>query len=101
MISLIWQGKEKLPFTVFEVKALAMELLEQAEQLPDSECQHHWILESPVGETSAGICKRCGTARRFRNAGEDPVWEEERAAHLAYWDASDLAQLGGYAEGAA
>ena len=38
-------------------------------------CQHHWIIETPHGPTSRGVCKRCGAARRFPNAAEDARWE--------------------------
>jgi hypothetical protein len=24
------------------------------------ECPHHWMIETPNGETSTGSCKRCG-----------------------------------------
>lgn len=32
-----------------------------------SECAHHWQIETPAGETSLGICKRCGATRNFAN----------------------------------
>ncbi len=38
-------------------------------------CRHHWIIESPHGATSRGVCKRCGASRRFPNAAEDALWE--------------------------
>lgn len=28
---------------------------------------HHWLIESPKGETSEGCCKGCGAKRTFRN----------------------------------
>ena len=33
----------------------------------ESTCTHHWLIESPNGPTSEGICKRCGATRTFRN----------------------------------
>ena len=30
-------------------------------------CPHHWLIESPDGETSEGVCKLCGATRRFAN----------------------------------
>lgn len=29
---------------------------------------HHWMIESPNGKTSPGVCKLCGEARDFRNS---------------------------------
>lgn len=34
-------------------------------------CQHWWIVETPNGVTSRGVCKRCRAIKRFPNAGED------------------------------
>ena len=34
-------------------------------------CIHHWLLESPDGETSKGTCKLCGTEQSFYNS---PDW---------------------------
>ncbi len=44
---------------------------------PSATCRHHWIIESPNGETSAGICKRCGAKRHFRNSYEDYAWDPD------------------------
>jgi len=30
-------------------------------------CAHHWLIESPSGESSEGVCKLCGARRRFSN----------------------------------
>lgn len=43
-------------------------------------CRHHWIIESPHGATSRGVCKRCGASRRFPNAAQDALWESTRSA---------------------
>jgi len=37
-------------------------------------CQHRWVIETPHGATSRGVCKRCGVAKRFPNAAEDAMW---------------------------
>lgn len=34
-------------------------------------CQHRWVIETPHGATSRGLCKRCGASKRFPNAAED------------------------------
>ena len=31
-------------------------------------CVHHWILEAPVGSTTAGRCRVCGELRDFVDA---------------------------------
>ena len=46
-------------------------------------CRHHWIIETPHGATSRGLCKRCGASKRFPNAAEDARWEP--AAGLGRW----------------
>jgi len=38
-------------------------------------CQHRWVIETPHGATSRGLCKRCGATKRFPNAAEDALWE--------------------------
>jgi hypothetical protein len=35
---------------------------------------HYWIIESPRGPTSRGICKFCGSTREFDNFGPDFRW---------------------------
>jgi len=32
-----------------------------------SSCAHHWLIETPSGETSPARCKRCGAERQFKN----------------------------------
>lgn len=42
---------------------------------------HHWLIESPNGETSRGVCKICGATREFRNWLPDAdflTYEERR-----------------------
>jgi hypothetical protein len=38
-------------------------------------CQHRWVIETPHGATSRGLCRRCGATKRFPNAAEDALWE--------------------------
>lgn len=30
-------------------------------------CRHHWIIETPNGPFSRGVCKLCGEERDFEN----------------------------------
>jgi hypothetical protein len=42
-----------------------------APNLEENQCNHYWIIESPRGPTSSGICKFCGTRKEFDNWGPD------------------------------
>jgi hypothetical protein len=33
----------------------------------ETPCRHHWMLGSPVGELSKGVCKLCGALREFQS----------------------------------
>ena len=50
-------------------------------------CRHHWLIDTPNGATSRGVCKRCGAARRFPNAAEDALWEFG-ASNLGRWSSN-------------
>ena len=30
-------------------------------------CRHHWVIESPAGPTSKGVCRLCGAQGEFKN----------------------------------
>ena len=40
-------------------------------QIEKDQCNHHWVIESPRGQTSSGICKFCRTSKEFDNWGPD------------------------------
>ena len=50
----------------------------------DGQCRHHWLIESPEGPISVGICKLCGAQREFRNSVVDLLWEDEPLSELSY-----------------
>ena len=39
-------------------------------------CVHHWIIESPSGRESQGVCRNCGKAKTFANSTENVMWEQ-------------------------
>lgn len=43
----------------------------------ETECKHFWVIESPSGPISGGVCKNCGEAREFRNSLPMTRWEGE------------------------
>ena len=36
-----------------------------------TECKHHWIVDSPNGHVSRGICKNCNLNKDFYNSDPD------------------------------
>ena len=38
-------------------------------------CAHYWIIESPQGPVSKGVCKYCGAVSEFSNYLPYPSWE--------------------------
>ena len=34
----------------------------------DTECIHHWLVESPNGPISEGVCKKCNQIKQFSNS---------------------------------
>ncbi|MDD5082496.1 MAG: hypothetical protein PHU08_03885 [Dehalococcoidales bacterium] len=35
---------------------------------PGDGCRHHWVIETPDGPSSRGVCKYCGTEKEFNNS---------------------------------
>lgn len=40
------------------------------------ECVHFWLIESPNGPTSLGVCKLCGRTQAFRNSLTTSTWNK-------------------------
>jgi len=38
------------------------------EHQDENECRHYWLIDSPNGATSQGICKFCGEEKDFYNS---------------------------------
>ena len=54
----------------------------------ESDCSHHWVIDSPNGPTSTGTCRDCGEIREFKNSIQITSWESEgnhlnRAQHTS------------------
>jgi len=62
-----------------------------SEATAETQCRHHWLIESPHGATSMGICKLCGAQKEFRNSAYDRVWEDAPLSELSYgrWGRSE------------
>ena len=39
-----------------------------------SECEHRWIIDSPNGPSSNGVCRECGEQKQFLNYIEGTAW---------------------------
>ena len=39
-------------------------------------CQHHWVIETPHGAASRGVCRKCSETRLFGNVLEDVVRDD-------------------------
>lgn len=50
----------------------------------EGRCRHHWLIESPEGPTSLGICKLCGAQKEFRNSASDLLWEDDPLSELSH-----------------
>lgn len=39
-------------------------------------CVHHWVIDSPSGRESIGMCRNCGSTKSFQNSNEHVMWEQ-------------------------
>jgi len=46
-------------------------------------CRHHWLIESPQGPISMGMCKLCGAQKEFSNSTGGFLWEDEPLSELS------------------
>lgn len=53
------------------------DVIEQDRQASD--CEHHWVIESPNGPTSTGVCKVCGESSEFKNSMPGSGWDRNGA----------------------
>jgi len=50
------------------------------EQIDGSGCRHHWVIESPQGPSSRGVCKLCGVEKEFQNFMPDMSWDGDQSS---------------------
>jgi hypothetical protein len=53
-------------------------------------CVHYWIIESPQGPVSKGVCKHCGAISEFRNYMPYPSWEGKMPRLPGHEEMSDV-----------
>lgn len=41
-------------------------------------CIHYWVIDSPEGPTSRGICKLCDAEHEFNNCIPYPSWHDTK-----------------------
>ena len=44
------------------------------EVLDRPKCRHEWLIDSPAGPSSRGVCAVCGEEREFQNYIEGSAW---------------------------
>ena len=49
------------------------------EEENESECRHHWMIDSPNGPTSQGVCELCGERGEFKNSMPVSGWDRAGA----------------------
>jgi len=53
-------------------------------------CAHYWIIESPQGPVSKGVCRYCGAVSEFSNYMPYPSWEGKMAKPPEQASLSDI-----------
>ena len=48
----------------------------------DPDCVHHWVIDSPAGSVSMGLCRVCSARRAFSNYVSDFIYEGDSADTL-------------------
>jgi hypothetical protein len=53
-------------------------------------CTHYWMIESPQGPISKGVCKYCGAVSEFMNYVPYPSWEGKMPKLPEHNELSDI-----------
>ena len=51
----------------------------EPEVLDAPTCRHEWLIDSPAGPSSRGVCSLCGEERHFQNYIEGSSWGFDRS----------------------
>lgn len=55
-----------------------LESKQKVQEVQDtSGCAHHWVIETPSGPLSKGVCRICGMEKKFQNYLENSVWTSD------------------------
>ena len=57
-------------------------------------CRHHWVIESPTGPISRGVCKVCGAVKEFQNYQFDFSWEDNVTPQIRSGATNGTADVG-------
>lgn len=68
-------GKRKAMATVDSVKERAVEPAAAGTRGCSRGHCHYWVVETPSGPISRGVCKFCGLTREFDSFGPDSWWQ--------------------------
>ena len=58
--------------------------------IAEDECRHHWVIESPSGPTSRGVCKLCGTEKEFQNLVREYGWGSDTFDSTKFRDVENI-----------
>ena len=50
-------------------------VLEEREVSQSPACRHYWIIDSPDGPVSKGLCQHCSEVREFKNSLDGSYWD--------------------------
>ena len=56
------------------MKQFKERLKKMSESCTDGSQAHHWVIESPKGKYSMGVCKLCKLKRRHENSSDYSNW---------------------------
>ncbi len=60
-------------------KRVEKEARKKRKRTDEAYCVHYWVIETPSGPTSTGVCKYCGVEKEFKNYVVYSPWEDELA----------------------
>ena len=47
----------------------------------EATCVHYWIIDSPEGPSSKGVCQYCGATSEFKNYVVGRSWLDQKITH--------------------